>query len=562
MTAANTDPAASEIAHLEAPLERDARLSGTVASAASLLWIGQAYAAANLIGHLVKGGATTVQIVVFALVYLGFGAARSLLDAAAAKRIFDAAQAMVRHQRQQLTETASLASPLSPSLPSSAEVATLIANKLDLLIPWATHFKVAAIKVRLVPIGILAAVLTQSWLAALILVACGPLIPLFMALVGYAARDAAEKQLAEQASMNGLLLEWLNAGADIRIFNAENRTATAFADTADQLRVRTMAVLRIAFLSSTVLEFFAALGIALTAVYVGFSLLGVFQFGAYGEPLSPTSGIFVLLMVPDFFQPLRDLASAWHDRAAATAVAGEIAKFKTDHANQILGKGDRSLPSVGAIAITGHDLAVALPQGGVLTFPEFSILAGEAVAITGSSGSGKSTLLALFCGLITPSTGSLTVCGSPLNDATADAWRRRIGYIGQHPHLINASVRQNIALAGRSAEAKDVMAALEAARADEVVGRLPRGLGERLGENGAGVSGGEARRLMIARAIAADCDIIIADEPTADLDEVTAKAITDTLLNMKADGKTLIIATHDARLVARMDRLIDLRAER
>ena len=562
MTGDKKDVALEVLAALDARIDPVARICGAMTSLASLIWIAQAFAAASLIGDLVQGDVLTRHIVVFGLIFVGLGLVRSGIEAVAARRIFETAQAMVREQRQGLTDLASLASPFAGARPSSADVATLIANKLELLVPWATHFKVAAIKVRLVPLGILVAVLSQSWAAALILLACGPLIPLFMALVGYAARDAAEKQLAEQSSMNGLLLEWLNAGADIRIFNAEARTVDAFSAQADQLRVRTMAVLRIAFLSSTVLEFFAALGIALTAVYVGFSLLGVFHFGSYGPALSTTSGIFILLMVPDFFQPLRDLASAWHDRAAATAVAGEIALFRKTHQETILGRGEQSTATQDRIRIAGRGLAITLASGTVVEWPDFEIHQGDAIALTGPSGAGKSTLLGLLCGLVVPSKGSLLIGDTQLDDLSADAWRQKIGYVGQHPHLMNASLRRNLTLALRPGEQRDLDAALAAAKAGDIVAHLPRGLHERLGENGAGVSGGEARRLMLASAILAQREVIVADEPTADLDASTANAIIDTLVDLARQGKTLIVATHDPNLIQRMDRCIDLRRER
>ena len=162
-----------------------------------------------------------------------------------------------------------------------------------------------------------------------------------------------------------------------------------------------MAVLRIAFLSSTVLELFSALGIALAAVYVGFSLLGTFSFGTYGAPLSVAGGIFILLMVPDFFQPLRELAAAWHDRAAALAVAGEIAELEDRAASRILGRGGEAEALAGAPTIAVRDLAFDA-AGRAVRFPDFTLRPGEKLAITGESGAGKTTLLGLIAGLVRP----------------------------------------------------------------------------------------------------------------------------------------------------------------
>ena len=262
-----------------------------------------------------------------------------------------------------------------------------------------------------------------------------------MALIGFAAREASERHMAETGTLNVMLLEWLNAGADIRLLNAEGATVAGFDRAADSLRARTMAVLRIAFLSSTVLELFSALGIALAAVYVGFSLLGTFSFGTYAAPLTVAGGIFILLLVPDFFQPLRELAAAWHDRAAALAVAGEIAELEERAAPRILGKGGKAEALAGAPVIAVRGLAF-----GDIGFPDFSVGPGEKLAITGESGIGKTTLLGLIAGLVRPSAGVIEVAGVPLDDTTADSWRRSIGTVGQHPHMLNASLRVNIAL--------------------------------------------------------------------------------------------------------------------
>jgi ATP-binding cassette, subfamily C, bacterial CydD len=378
-------------------------------------------------------------------------------------------------------------------------------------------------------------------------------------LIGFAARDASAKHLAEQGTLNAGLLEWLNAGPDIRILAAENATLARFETAATALKQKTLAVLRIAFLSSTVLELFSALGIALVAVYVGFSLLGVFNFGTYSGTLSIASGIFILLMTPDFFQPLREMAAAWHDRAAVQALADEIHDFRLRTAQQILGLGDASPPIEGAIRIETSGVVMTPPGAASISFPDLLIAAGEKIAIVGPSGVGKSSLLSLLAGFASPDTGKINVCGKPLDGATADSWRMRLSLISQTPHMLNASVAANLTLSAPLATPQAIADALRAAAAQEVVARLPRGLHERLGENGAGVSGGEARRLMIASAALSGADLILADEPTADLDAATAAIVADALIQAANHGATLIVATHDPLLAARMDRTIALR---
>lgn len=360
--------------------------------------------------------------------------------------------------------------------------------------------------------------------------------------------------------MNALLLERIRALTDLRLLDAVGRTLSDFETAADRLRRQTMEVLRIAFLSSTVLELFAAIGVALVAVYVGFALIGELRFGAWATPLTTGEGIFLLLLAPDFFQPLRDLAAAWHDKAAALAVAGEIAELEDEAATDILGSGGAHPPLAGAATVAVRSLSWTTSSGREIRYPDFAIRAGETVAVTGRSGSGKTTLLALLAGLAPAAGGTIEVGGELLDGTTADAWRARLSWIGQSPHFSNESLRANLIRSAGTRDDERLSRALTDASADGIVDTLPRGLDTRLGETGHGVSGGEARRLMVASALYSDADVILADEPTADLDEATARAVTEGLLALAARGATLVVATHDMELARRLDRSIDLEA--
>lgn len=554
----NADPAKELLNHLEIASKSRVSKAAFIASFASSLWIVQAYIAANLIGNLISGDVPVTDITMSGVAFILVGLIRHAADAWAGRMAFRDALQIVATERQVIVQEQSLASPFGSDGQSSAAVATLIGTKLDQLIPWVTRYRVAAFKVRVVPLVILAAVFSYSWAAGLILVISAPLIPVFMALIGFAARDASEKHMAETGTLNAILLEWLNAGVDIRLLNAQSATIASFDCAADSLRKRTMAVLKIAFLSSTVLEIFAALGIAMVAVYVGFSLLGSFSFGTYRHALSPTEGIFILLLVPDFFMPLRELAAAWHDKAAALAVAGEMAALKGGKQLRIVGRGARAPTLEGEATVAIEGLKFVTSAGREISFPDFSVRQGEKVAMTGDSGVGKTTLLSLLTGMIAPTQGQVNVSGQLLDDESADGWRQRFAIVAQHPHMLNASLRANVALGEGRGDPLRLEDAIRRAEASDIVANLPRGMDSRLGENGSGVSGGEARRLTIARAIYKGADVIFADEPTADLDAYTAELIIDALLSAADGGASLIAATHDPRLIARMDRNISL----
>lgn len=556
------DPARRRLADLERPSKRAMSGASGLSALSALLWVPQAWLVAQFLATLAEGGRPPLSPLTTVLVFVVLGLLRHLGEALAGRKAFGIAQQIVAGERAHLVARESLVSPMEPDRQTSAALATLLSGKLDALMPYGTRYRLAAARVAFVPLVILGVVATMSWAAALILLVAGPLIPLFMALIGLAARDASERHMAETGTLNSVLLEWLNAAADIRLLHAEARTVERFRMAADSLRARTMEVLRIAFLSSTVLELFSAIGIAMVAVYVGFSLLGTFDFGAYATPLSVSEGIFILLLVPDFFQPLRDLAAAWHDKAAALAVAGELAEREARSPQAILGRGGRPATVFAGrptIAVSGLRVSAG---GREIGFPDFQIEPGEKVAITGASGAGKTTLIALLAGLVRPAHGRVEIAGRRLDDDCADDWRSVIGHIGQHPHLLNASLQANIALSEGRADPARLRASLQAAAIDRLAAALPQGIGTRLGENGSGVSGGEARRLMIARAIYSGARVILADEPTADLDVETADRVITALDEAARGGATLVIATHDPRLIARLDRTIDLGASR
>jgi ATP-binding cassette subfamily C protein CydD len=432
----------------------------------------------------------------------------------------------------------------------AGSIAALAGEKLDLLAPYISRYAPARARVMVVPLVILALAVWQSWAVAVIFAISGPLIPVFMALVGMAAKDASRNQMAEVGTLNDLLVDRLSALVDIRLLGAQDAVLSGFETQAQGLRQRTMVVLRIAFLSSTILELFAAIGVAMIAVYVGFSLLGALSFGAWGGALTPQSGIFLLLLAPEFYQPLRDLAAAWHDKAAADAVLEELTEWDGAGTLVLMGQGGPSARLDGPASVCVRNVVL---RGGI-TLGNIEINAGESVALVGASGTGKTSTLRAIAGLTQPIKGAIDVAGQPLTDKTADPWRARIGWMPQAPHFLNASLRHNLTFG----DGGDPTDALEQAAVIDVVAAMPQGLNTRLGETGGGLSGGEARRLTLARAIYTRPDIILADEPTADLDAQTADAVTNGLLVQAAKGVTLIVATHDATLAAKMDRIITI----
>ena len=535
-----------------APVARDLRRAGRLSVSAGALWPLQAVAIAWAVSGWAQGLQTMERVWSAALIFVACGFLRAALERRAAGILFDAADRTIAREREALIRREARA----PGQEGSASVASLIVQKLPLLQPWITRYHVAIVRASVLPVFLLILAFSQSWVVGLTLLVAGPLIPVFMALVGMAAEDASRRQMKEIGTMNDMLMERLSAMLDIRLLGAADRAAQDFGNRADSLRGRTMSVLRIAFLSSTVLEFFSALGVALVAVFVGFTLLGEISFGSWGAALSLGQGVFLLLIAPEFFQPLRDLASAWHDRAAGYAVVSELDAFDAADRISFVGPGLPAEPLTGRLSVRLAD-AVAELQSLQVQLPDVTLGEADTLALTGPSGSGKSTALAAIAGLIPLASGRIEVCRRPLDAATADAWRARIAFIPQRPHFPDTTLADWL---DTDETGEDPWPALRLAGAASVVARLANGLETRLGETGGGVSGGEARRLLLARAVLSGGDLILADEPTADLDEETADRIISALQSLRAEGRSIVVATHDPRLAAAMSWQMEIAA--
>lgn len=539
---------------------------------AALLWLPQATALAWAVQQLANGAGLEALGVPLAALLLA-GLLRSSCEAWGARRVFLAARLQLAQLRAQVTVALAARSPLDRNRPASGLAASVVAEQAEAVVPWLVRYQPARWRVALVLPVLLLAVAWVAWVPALVLLLAAPLIPLFMALVGWRAQAASAEHLQELGDLNAFLLDRLRGLATLRALGAVDATALRLRASAQALRQRTLAVLRIAFLSSAVLELFAALGVAMVAVYVGFHLLGTLQFGAWGRQLSLGEGLFVLLLAPAFFEPLRDLSAAWHDRAAGQAALVALAALAEPgddrralpgaQANAKAGTNTNTGAAMPAWPLASGALSVALdsvcfaPAGerAVLNQFDLDITAGEQVALVGPSGSGKTTLLALVAGLVAPDAGSVVVGGIPLNDDTASALRLRMAWMGQKPHVFAASVATNVALGRAEVLPPQVLQAMRFAALEGVAQAHPAST---LGEGGSGLSGGEAVRLALARvAVHENAGLLLVDEPTAHLDSDTARRVTDALLQL-AQGKTLLVATHDPVLTARLGRVVRL----
>ena len=390
-----------------------------------------------------------------------------------------------------------------------------------------------------VPLAILLAVFFVDRTVGLVLLLTMPLVPIFMMLVGWGAQAASQRQLQALTRMGGHFADRLRGLGLIRLYGRGDAELQGIRAAAEELRVRSLRVLRIAFLSSAVLEFFASLSVAMIALYLGLSYLGMLDLRA--TPLTLGMGVFCLLLAPEFYAPLRRLATHYHDRAAALAAMDEIAVVLEDDVPVVTDDGvGTSDASASLVSARGIALRHPAATHDVLRDITLDLGRDQHVALTGASGDGKSTLLEALAGWLPVHSGSLQ-----------RAPGLRIGYAPQRPFLFAGTLRDNLRMAKADASDAELEQAAEAAQVMRFAARLPDGLDTVIGERGFGLSGGEARRVALARVFLRDPDLLLLDEPTAFLDPDTEAAVLLAILRF-AKGRGVLMATHSDAAQATM----------
>lgn len=430
---------------------------------------------------------------------------------------------------------------------ASGDLATRLVDGVDALVPYYAGYLPQVAFAALVPALVLLAVLPADPWSALVLVFTAPLVPLFMVLAGQAAEQASQRRWLRLRRMGAHFMDALAGLTTLRLYRAAAREQALLAATGEAYRRETMAVLRIAFLSALVLEFFATVSIAVLAVLIGFRLM-------WGK-LAFEQGLFVLLLAPEFFLPLRALGTQRHRRMEAAAAAEDLLGWLAEPvaSEPAAASSLRAVPSIIAARQVGvaFDRVRFVHDGGreVLHGIDLAISAQSRLTLVGASGSGKSTLLSLLLGFDAPQSGRILVNGCNLASVDMAAWRRHVAWIPQRAHLFHGSLRDNLRIAAPDADPLALRRAIHAAALDAVVARLPQGLDTPLGERGHGLSGGECQRLALARAWLRNAPLLLLDEPTQHLDEATAAGI-DAALARLGEGRTVVRITHRLDTIA------------
>ncbi|MBY8047617.1 cysteine/glutathione ABC transporter permease/ATP-binding protein CydD [Vibrio fluvialis] len=392
----------------------------------------------------------------------------------------------------------------------------------------------------LIPFVILIVVFPVNWAAGLIFLITAPLVPLFMALVGIKAADAGRKNFKALQRLSGHFYDRLQSMTTIRLFDRTSAETEQMKGASEVFRKRTMDVLRIAFLSSAVLEFFTSISIAITAVYFGFSFIGELNFGGYGASVTLFAGIFVLVLAPEFYQPLRDLGTFYHAKQQAVGAAESIVEFLNIDVSRVQ-SGSQTLPEMQGVEIVARDLEVFSPEGKRLVGPlTFTLNSQQTTALVGPSGAGKTSLINAILGFM-PYRGSLSINGIELSELDHAHWRKQISWVGQNPLLVHGTIRDNVTLGKSNIADAQVQAVLDSSFAAEFVSK--HGLDYPISDRSGGLSVGQAQRLALARAMLQNGQFWLLDEPTASLDARSEQLVMQGL-NQQITHKTALLVTH------------------
>ncbi|MFH8416921.1 thiol reductant ABC exporter subunit CydD [Streptomyces collinus] len=396
-----------------------------------------------------------------------------------------------------------------------------------------------------VPVAVLARIVTEDWVSAAIIVGTLPLIPVFMVLIGWATQSRMDRQWQLLSRLSGHFLDVVAGLPTLKVFGRAKAQAESIRHITGEYRRATMRTLRIAFISSFALELLATISVALVAVTIGMRLV-------HGE-MDLYIGLVILILAPEAYLPLRQVGAQYHAAAEGLAAAEEIFEVVETPAPA---SGSTAVPE-GALSFEGVTVRYPGRSADAVSDMTFSVEPGETVALVGPSGAGKSTLLSVLLGFVRPDEGRVRAGGVDLAGADLEAWRSRIAWVPQRPHLYAGTIAENVRLARPDAGDDAVRQALRDAGALEFVDALPEGVDTVLGEDGTGLSAGQRQRLALARAFLADRPVLLLDEPTAALDGATEAEVVAAVRRL-AGGRTVLLVVHRPALLEVADRVVRL----
>lgn len=457
--------------------------------------------------------------------------------------------------REKLLGTLASLGPERQTLGADGALSNQLLEQVDALDGYISRYYVQLYLVLITPLLISIAAFYYSPLAASLMLLTAPLVPVFMILVGSAASRSSQQQMAAMSQLSSRFLDWVRGMPTLQHLKATDQAQNNIDLSASRYRDTTMKVLRLAFLSGAVLELFSSLAIALVALYLGLGLLGVLPWDKGVIPVPYAGALFILLLAPEFYAPLRQLGSDYHAKAEAEGAIEELLPLLEQHSWQHPGKQPLQLNAAPSLSLSAVSIAA---DNGRLRLPTINlqIAAGERIGLHGASGSGKSSLLMALLGFV-PYTGTIAVNQQLLIDTLRSDWHHQLGYLSQQPNFKRGSLADNLRLANPRASEQQLYEVLLAVDLLSLVEKLPHGLNTPLGERGLGLSGGQLSRLAIAQLLLRDAHVWLLDEPSAHLDPET-RATINALLEKLSVGKTLLLVSHQWQGLQWLDRHLDL----
>lgn len=507
-------------------------------------------AQAMLIAEVVVGGfedGLTVSglrtpLILLAAVALGRGLVAWLTELAA----YRASAAVKSELRGRLLERAASLGPGWLSGQRTGSLVALATRGVDALDDYFARYLPQLGLAVVVPVAVLARIVTEDWVSAAIIVVTLPLIPLFMILIGWATQSRMDRQWRLLSRLSGHFLDVVAGLPTLKVFGRAKAQAESIRTITSQYRRATLRTLRIAFLSSFALELLATLSVALVAVTIGMRLV-------HGE-LDLYTGLVVLILAPEAYLPIRQVGAQYHAAAEGLSAAEEIFAVLETEPRQA---GTADVPASLRLELEGVTVRHEGRTEPSLSGASLVVDEGETVALVGPSGVGKSTLLNVVLGFTAPDEGRVRISGADLATLAPEQWRERIAWVPQRPYLFAGTIAENVRLARPDADDGAVTAALRDAGAHDFVAELPDGARTLIGEDGAGLSAGQRQRLALARAFLADRPLLLLDEPTASLDGETEAGIVEAVRRL-AVGRTVLLVVHRPALLAVADRVVTL----
>jgi ATP-binding cassette subfamily C protein CydD len=513
------------------------------------LAVGQAWCVAVILGDLLAGH----PIVAWPLAaFAAGGLMRAALQYGAGLRAVAAGASARRRLRANALSRVLGAGPGGMRGAMEGDLATLLVDQIEGVDGFYARWLPAASLASTAPLLVLLIVLPVDPHAALVLLIAGLAVPVFQAVFGIGAAAASRRQFAALARLQVRFVDRMRGIATIVLSDGVEAEAQALAAAADDLRRRTMRILRVAFLSS------AALDCAMVAALVAIALAGRRALFIHPTALGASRALFALIVVPEFFAPLRNFALAYQDKNRIVGAAEKLALLPEPPAPADTAPAIRNVVAHGVtVAFENVGFAWDQQRGPVLRNLSFRVPAGETAVLVGPSGAGKSTVIELMLGFVAPQSGRITINGADIASIVPEALSRMTSWIGQRPVLFAGTMRENILFARPDATEGELADAVRAARLEALVASLPDGLETRLGEGGFGLSGGQAQRVAIARAFLRNAPLLLLDEPTAHLDPATEGELLESLRRL-ALRRTVILASHSNAAHAFAGKIVDL----